>query len=145
MHGFDPSLDVVRLENQGDSFCPYRMKSMWRFADGDLNALVYDVSMQVVCLHDECSVANCGHRAKCVIGGEETQLASNATLTDDDTEKKAAAKKAKKARCKCQEGFYGNPYERCFPTDSEAASSCNCHRLLFSTQNAVALAKHHNR
>ena len=39
--------DVVRLENQGDAECPYRMKSLWRFADGDLNALVYDISMQV--------------------------------------------------------------------------------------------------
>ena len=38
---------MVRLENQGDAECPYRMKSLWRFADGDLNALVYDISMQV--------------------------------------------------------------------------------------------------
>ncbi len=42
--------DVVRLENQGDDLCPYRMKSTWRFADGDVAALVYDLSLKV-CLH----------------------------------------------------------------------------------------------
>ena len=61
-----PNADVVRLENQGDSFCPYRMKSAWRFADGDKNALFYDLSLKVVCLDDPCSVANCGHQAQCI-------------------------------------------------------------------------------
>ena len=31
--------DVVRLENQGDQFCPYSMKSLWRFADGNIKGL----------------------------------------------------------------------------------------------------------
>ena len=31
--------EVVRLENQGDRMCPYYLKSVWRYADGDLNAL----------------------------------------------------------------------------------------------------------
>ena len=109
--------DVVRLENQADSNCPYHMKSLWRFADGDLNALVYDISLQIVCLEDSCSVANCGQRAKCVSEGNSTG-------------------------CQCEEGFFGNPYERCYPVDY--SDDCGCHRLIFSTQNSVALSKHHN-
>ncbi|TRY80119.1 hypothetical protein TCAL_14827 [Tigriopus californicus] len=109
--------DVVRLENQGNHECPYRMKSLWRFADGDLNALVYDVSLQVVCLKDPCSVANCGQQAQCQLDGNTTS-------------------------CICNEGYYGNPYVRCYPI--EADGDCNCQRLIFSTQNSVALTKHHN-
>lgn len=109
--------DVVRLENQGNHECPYRMKSLWRFADGDLNALVYDVSLQVVCLEDPCSVANCGQQAQCQQEGNTTS-------------------------CVCNDGYYGDPYVRCFPI--EADGDCNCQRLIFSTQNSVALAKHHN-
>ena len=53
------------------------------------------------------------------------------------------------ATCECEAGFYGNPYERCFPeddvVDSEGAlEDCQCQRLLLSTQNSVSLAKHHN-
>ena len=54
--------EVVRLENQGDRMCPYYLKSMWRYADGDLNALVYDVSLRAACMSDPCSVAHCGHQ-----------------------------------------------------------------------------------
>ena len=54
--------EVVRLENQGDRFCPYYLKSLWRYADGDLNALVYDTSLRTVCMNDVCSVARCGHQ-----------------------------------------------------------------------------------
>ena len=54
--------EVVRLENQGDRFCPYYLKSLWRYADGDLNALVYDTSLRAVCMSDVCSVARCGHQ-----------------------------------------------------------------------------------
>lgn len=38
--------EVVRLENQGDRMCPYYLKSLWRYADGDLNALVYDTTLK---------------------------------------------------------------------------------------------------
>ena len=41
---------MVRLENQGDRICPYYLKSMWRYADGDLNALVYDVTLRAACM-----------------------------------------------------------------------------------------------
>ncbi len=54
--------EVVRLENQGDRMCPYYLKSMWRYADGDLNALVYDISLRAACMSDPCSVAHCGHQ-----------------------------------------------------------------------------------
>ena len=42
--------EVVRIENQGDRVCPYYLKSMWRYADGDLNALVYDVTLRIACM-----------------------------------------------------------------------------------------------
>ena len=102
--------DVVRLENQGDAVCPYRLKSVWRYADGDLKvntlkiiskvnannnsfqALVYDNSLKAVCLEDPCSVAHCGHQADCVVNEEEG--------------------KGVAAVCQCKDGFYGNPYER---------------------------------
>ena len=125
--------DVVRLENQGDSLCPYRLKSLWRFADGDLNALVYDVSLQVVCLEDPCSVANCGHQAECV--QEKIPLQPNGANN-------GTALYESNTRCVCNPGYEGNAYERCYPSESE--SECNCHRLIFSTQNSVALSKHHN-
>lgn len=35
------------LLHQGDTICPYRMRSTWRFADGNLAALVYDLSLKV--------------------------------------------------------------------------------------------------
>ena len=59
--------EVVRLENQGDRFCPYYLKSLWRYADGDLNALVYDTSLRTVCMNDVCSVARCGHQVCLVV------------------------------------------------------------------------------
>ena len=79
--------DVVRLENQGDRVCPYFLKSLWRYADGELNALVYDVTLQIVCLTEPCSVANCGFQASCVEENNQTQ-------------------------CQCNRGYIGNPYER---------------------------------
>ena len=39
--------EIVRLENQGDHPCPYYLKSIWRYADGELNSLVYDISLKV--------------------------------------------------------------------------------------------------
>ena len=40
--------DVVRLENQGDAVCPYRLKSVWRYADGDLKVrLQYEYQWMV--------------------------------------------------------------------------------------------------
>lgn len=59
--------EVVRLENQGDRMCPYYLKSLWRYADGDLNALVYDSTLKATCLSDPCSIATCGHQARCVL------------------------------------------------------------------------------
>jgi hypothetical protein len=59
--------EVVRLENQGDRMCPYYLKSLWRYADGDLNALVYDVTLRAACMIDPCSVAHCGHQARCIL------------------------------------------------------------------------------
>ena len=56
--------EVVRLENQGDRFCPYYLKSLWRYADGDLNALIYDTSLRALCTSDPCSVAHCGHQVE---------------------------------------------------------------------------------
>ena len=64
-----------------------RMKSAWRFADGDANALFYDLTLKVVCLDDPCSVANCGHQARCLV-------------------------KNNTASCECKDGFLGNAYER---------------------------------
>ena len=43
--------EVVRIENQGDRICPYYLKSMWRYADGDLNSLVYDTTLKISCLN----------------------------------------------------------------------------------------------
>jgi len=96
--------DVVRLENQGDGLCPYRLRSTWRFADGDLRALVYDDGLRVVCLSDACSVANCGHQAVCVEGKEDNGEA------EDSPETNVGA--AINATCVCEQGFYGDPYDR---------------------------------
>ncbi len=123
--------DVVRLENQGDALCPYRMKSTWRFADGNLAALVYDLSLKVVCLDDPCSMAHCGHQARCVqeevpvVNGEGDGTLSNVT------------------KCDCNPGFYGDPYDRCYPAASEEVE-CQCRRLIFSSRSSVATAKHRN-
>ena len=43
--------EVVRIENQGDRICPYYLKTMWRYADGDLNSLVYDTTLKISCLN----------------------------------------------------------------------------------------------
>ena len=118
--GEKPNTEVVRLENQGDALCPYRLKSTWRFADGDLKALVYDDTLKVVCLEDACSVANCGHQAYCTKTGNNTV-------------------------CECKPDFFGNPYERCYPEENgQSQSGCACQRLIFSSQNSVALSKHSN-
>ena len=58
--------EVVRLENQGDRMCPYYLKSLWRYADGDLNALVYDTTLKAACMSDPCSLAQCGHQVSFV-------------------------------------------------------------------------------
>ena len=42
--------------------CPYYLKSLWRYADGDLNALVYDTTLKAACMSDPCSLAQCGHQ-----------------------------------------------------------------------------------
>ena len=66
--------EVVRLENQGDRFCPYYLKSLWRYADGDLNALVYDTSLRAVCMNDVCSVARCGHQVSKIVNKQLNKM-----------------------------------------------------------------------
>ena len=143
--------EVVRLENQGDRFCPYYLKSLWRYADGDLNALVYDTSLRTVCMNDVCSVARCGHQvclflpqnppifwkiaskninifqAKCLLENQETG--------DNST--------SPKARCECRKGYKGDAYSRCVP-ELDENEFCSCNRLIFSTQNPLARDKHEN-
>ena len=109
---------------------------MWRYADGDLNALVYDVSLRVACMSDPCSVAKCGHQASCHFTPKSPDLSFlfglNRTLPKDERPK---------ASCECKDGFVGNPYDRCFPAN---VTSCGCERLVFSTKNGMAIAKHEN-
>ena len=134
--------EVVRLENQGDRMCPYYLKSMWRYADGDLNALIYDVSLRVACMTDPCSVVKCGHQASCFYPqqGESIaeilkKLSRNPNVTTTTTPKPDAT-------CECKPGFVGNPYERCYPAN--VTNGCNCERLVFSSRNTKAIAKHEN-
>ncbi len=120
--------EVVRLENQGDRLCPYYLKSLWRYADGDLNALVYDTTLKTICMSDPCSIAQCGHQARCVL--LQPEEGSNSTEL--------------KASCECREGYKGDPYTRCSPHLTSEASNCLCDRLIFSTTNPLARDKHEN-
>ena len=44
---FRTELLILDHCDQGDRMCPYYLKSLWRYADGDLNALVYDTTLKV--------------------------------------------------------------------------------------------------
>ncbi len=68
-------------------------------------------------------MAHCGHQAMCI--QEEGANGKNVT------------------KCECRPGYYGDPYDRCYPSDNQSVP-CQCQRLIFSSQSSVALAKHRN-
>ena len=109
------------------------MRSTWRFADGNLAALVYDLSLKVVCLDDPCSMAHCGQQARCI-------------QAETATEAGGGGSSGNVTKCECNPGFYGDPYARCFPEEVEdgGGEGCGCRRLIFSSRSSVALAKHRN-
>ena len=47
------------------------------------------------------------------------------------------------ASCECRDNYKGDPYSRCFPILNQE-EECKCDRLIFSTQNPMAKAKHEN-
>ena len=112
------------------------------------------MSLRVACMSDPCSVIKCGHQATCfqephvesisdilqkfnlqLNNGSSDAAASTTTSTSTTTTQPEAT-------CRCKPGFVGNPYERCFP--SNVTNGCGCERLVFTSKDDAAVAKHEN-
>ena len=95
---------------------------------------------QVACMSDPCSVAHCGHKARCI----NATSSDAATATTTAVEPAGAASSPVAAACACEDNFEGDPYDRCYPVTTTKAADCDCRRLIFSTHNPLAASKHSN-
>jgi hypothetical protein len=84
-------------------------------------------------MSDPCSVAHCGHKARCV---NETAATSGDAATPEVTPTSVT--------CACEDNFEGDPFDRCYPTLPTHVADCDCRRLIFSTHNPLAASKHAN-
>ena len=96
-------------------------------------------------MSDPCSVAHCGHKARCVNVTSSSAAASDAaSLTPDATQPGDESNVAGGVTCACEDNFEGDPFDRCYPATPTQVVDCDCRRLIFSTHNPLAASKHTN-
>jgi len=85
--------------------------SAWRYAT---RAKIFreDYTADLYCPEDACSTNKCGFQAQCINEGNNN------------------------VHCKCHEGYSGNPYVRCYPTEPPSEDSdqdCSCKELIVAS------------